>query len=706
MKYEVFESKLKAHVGHRPVRVGGSIKTCLKLKSILLTLFALVSISSVSFAQPQGKQSYNFTRALEEAKNGNKADAMDYLAKEVRENPNNGYAHMTMAILQADAENYNDAMTSINLAIKKLPKKDKEYTGRAYASRAHLYAIAGDTITALADFDKAIRINPDDEDVQEALGQMLYELKRYDEADNAYRRIIAINPTSVMGYMGLGRDAYALGNYEEAIRQYDNVIKMYDDYSSGYAFRAESYLKLGKYLEAINDITKSLSIDNDAKAHHYLFEFPDNQITLVVTKLKGMAVKNPHDAEWWYYIGQLYNSKKMYSEAIEAVRKAYDIDAHPVFLEMIADCCRELGDFPHALEAISQAQQMRPEDLDLISSKADILGESGDVDGAIAEWTRYIDKSPDFFGGYYRRGFFKDLSQQTDAAIEDYDMSIMLNPDYAYAYLGKGDMLLRKGQTEGAMEAYRKVIELDTVPNTSSCAMYAYLALGEKEKAVDFMERVIANDSTDCGNYYDGACFYSRLGDMDKALHNLRTAFEKGFRRFHHVMSDDDLELLRTTEDFKVLMEEFRKEPEISVDKESVLTQVSERVEIPFTPYGGCASVKCTINELPLTFIFDTGASIVSLSQVEANFMLKNGYLKKDDFVGSGRFVDANGDITEGTIVNLRDVDFGGMKLNNVRASVVRNQKAPLLLGQSVLGRLGSIEIDNPGKKLIITHSK
>lgn len=706
MKYEVFESKLKAHVGHRPVRVGGAIKTCLKLKSILLTLFALVSISSVSFAQPQGKQSYNFTRALEEAKKGNNDDAMDYLAKEVRENPNNGYAHMTMAILQADAENYNDAMTSINLAIKKLPKKDKEYTGRAYASRAHLYAIAGDTITALADFDKAIRINPDDEDVQEALGQMLYELKRYDEADNAYRRIIAINPTSVMGYMGLGRDAYAVGNYEEAIRRYDNIIKMYDDYSSGYAFRAESYLKLGKYLEAINDITKSLSIDNDAKAHHYLFEFPDNQITLVVTKLKGMAVKNPHDAEWWYYIGQLYNSKKMYSEAIEAVRKAYDIDVHPVFLEMIADCCRELGDFPQALEVISQAQQMRPDDLDLISSKADILGESGDVDGAIAEWTRYIDKSPDFFGGYYRRGFFKDLSQQTEAAIEDYDMSIMLNPDYAYAYLGKGDMLLRKGQTEGAMEAYKKVIELDTVPNTSSCAMYAYLALGEKEKAVDFMERVIANDSTDCGNYYDGACFYSRLGDTDKALHNLRTAFEKGFRRFHHVMSDDDLELLRTTEEFKALMEEFRKEPKISVGKESALTQESERVEIPFTPDGGCASVKCTINELPLTFIFDTGASIVSLSQVEANFMLKNGYLKKDDFVGSDRFVDANGNITEGTIVNLRDVDFGGMKINNVRASVVRNQKAPLLLGQSVLGRLGSIEIDNPGKKLIITHSK
>lgn len=128
----------------------------------------------------------------------------------------------------------------------------------------------------------------------------------------------------------------------------------------------------------------------------------------------------------------------------------------------------------------------------------------------------------------------------------------------------------------------------------------------------------------------------------------------------------------------------------------------SETIKIPFTPDGGCVSVKCTINDLPLSFIFDTGASTVSLSMVEANFMLKNGYLKKEDFVGSQRFVDANGDISEGTVVNLRNVDFGGLHLNNVRASIVRNQKAPLLLGQTVLGRLGSIEIDNPGKKLII----
>lgn len=75
------------------------------------------------------------------------------------------------------------------------------------------------------------------------------------------------------------------------------------------------------------------------------------------------------------------------------------------------------------------------------------------------------------------------------------------------------------------------------------------------------------------------------------------------------------------------------------------------------------------------------------------------------DITGKGLFVNADGDISEGTIINLREVDLGGLKLKDVRASVVKNQKAPLLLGQTVLGRLGKIEIDNKNKKLIINPS-
>ena len=86
--------------------------------------------------------------------------------------------------------------------------------------------------------------------------------------------------------------------------------------------------------------------------------------------------------------------------------------------------------------------------------------------------------------------------------------------------------------------------------------------------------------------------------------------------------------------------------------------------------------------------------------------MMKNGYLSSKDVVGNQRYMDANGEVSVGTVINLKDVNFGGLNLTNVRASVVRNQKAPLLLGQSVLSRLGKIEIDNSKNILNITHSK
>lgn len=66
--------------------------------------------------------------------------------------------------------------------------------------------------------------------------------------------------------------------------------------------------------------------------------------------------------------------------------------------------------------------------------------------------------------------------------------------------------------------------------------------------------------------------------------------------------------------------------------------------------------------------------------------------------------MDANGDVNIGTVINIKNVNFGGLDLNNIRSSVVRNQKAPLLLGQSVLAQLGKIEIDNAKNVIKITQ--
>lgn len=108
---------------------------------------------------------------------------------------------------------------------------------------------------------------------------------------------------------------------------------------------------------------------------------------------------------------------------------------------------------------------------------------------------------------------------------------------------------------------------------------------------------------------------------------------------------------------------------------------------------GGVYMIPCKVNGLSLKFVLDTGASNVSISETEALFMLKNGYLNKEDIGNTAYYSLANGDVTEGITMNLREIEIGGVTLKNVKASIVLEQKAPLLLGQTVLEKLGTYKV-------------
>lgn len=116
----------------------------------------------------------------------------------------------------------------------------------------------------------------------------------------------------------------------------------------------------------------------------------------------------------------------------------------------------------------------------------------------------------------------------------------------------------------------------------------------------------------------------------------------------------------------------------------------------------GTYLIPAFVNDVKMNFVFDTGASLISISNVEANFLFKQGKLSKEDILGEVKFSDANGDISVGTVINLREVKLGNRVLKNVQASVVDNSVAPLLFGQSALAKFGKISIDYKRQVLII----
>ncbi len=130
--------------------------------------------------------------------------------------------------------------------------------------------------------------------------------------------------------------------------------------------------------------------------------------------------------------------------------------------------------------------------------------------------------------------------------------------------------------------------------------------------------------------------------------------------------------------------------------------KLKAQVKIKMFKIGGVYGIPCTVNGLKLYFIFDTGSSFVSLSLTEALLMHKDGYLTSSDIIGSSYSQLADGNIIKNTTISLRELDIGGIKLYNVKAIIVHNPHAPLLLGQSAIKELGKIELN--GDELLILN--
>ena len=127
---------------------------------------------------------------------------------------------------------------------------------------------------------------------------------------------------------------------------------------------------------------------------------------------------------------------------------------------------------------------------------------------------------------------------------------------------------------------------------------------------------------------------------------------------------------------------------------ERIERKIGSHTKVNMRKEGGVYLVPVTVNGLNLDFIFDTGASSISLSSAEATVMLRQGQITEDDVVGQQQFQDATGGVSVGTVIMLRTVQIGNITLENVEASVVDNIQAPLLLGQTALSKFGKVTID------------
>lgn len=163
-------------------------------KSILVLFIIFAFIPMFAKIETKLPDTYAFTRGIEAYQEGKNQDALDWFNKEISEHPDNGYAYIYISALRYGNDEYGKALSAINQAPKKLPKRDKEYTAVAYGTRAGIYLTMEDTISALRDYDMAVKLEPKNKKHYDRRAQVYFEQGKYDLADADYQQMITLDP--------------------------------------------------------------------------------------------------------------------------------------------------------------------------------------------------------------------------------------------------------------------------------------------------------------------------------------------------------------------------------------------------------------------------------------------------------------------------------------------------------------------------------
>lgn len=628
----------------------------------LLTVTLLTVLSVNAYAQKNKTDNdYNLKKTYEVLQEENdEAKGLELVNKQLRETPDNVESLLLRVRLLRRKNEFGQAPQDINHAIKvNKPKKTEVRNSTLHWWKAYIYEDMGDKVNAAASFKTACELaRKDDKENLPSISfdyaQSLYDLGDYAGADAIYRKMLVLDEADQAAMAGLARNMIEREQYSEAI---DKVM-----------------LKRLNYAEA---------------------------------SIKTRIKKTENRFQWMAFLCQFYETSHQYAEAVRTYDEFEAEFGHYDEINVYrSDCYSELGLNELAIADISKAMEKDP-DWQLYVRRGDYYWLNGDLDLAIADFNAAVEDAPKEGYCYYRRGWTYEMQGERKKAMEDYNMGLEMTQDYPYLYLMRGELLLLEGKKTEADADFEMVIQKDTIADNGSCRQYALYFLGRDNEAEEWMNKIIEEDPGNYGNYYDQACLYSRMGRLEESIAALRKSFEKGYRSFSHIRLDDDLDAVRDLPEFKALMEEYEakhteylKQFELSMpEKEETVTEIA----VKRNP-GGTFEIPCDINGLALQMVFDTGASDVTISSVEADFMFKNGYLSEKDIKGKTYYQIANGQISEGTTITLREVKIGDAVLHNVDASVVKSQRAPLLLGQSAMERFGAITIDNQNNKLIIKH--
>lgn len=259
----------------------------------------------------------------------------------------------------------------------------------------------------------------------------LHQAGRLQEAEAAYKGILAANPNHTIALQYLALLAHQCGNTDAAIDLFKKVISLDPDYTQAYCNLANTLIQVGRPSEAEPYFRTAIDLEPDRWFAHV-------------------------------YLGKSLLQLERFDEAIASCEAALALDPDLADAHEITGNAHEgLGQVDKAVESYRTATALSPDISDYQDSLGQVLYQLDRFDEAEEAFQRAVSIDPDQALLHNNLGGVYYTQRKLDAAMKSYQNAIAADPDCALAHQNIANVYRDIGRKDETIAHLQKALELD-----------------------------------------------------------------------------------------------------------------------------------------------------------------------------------------------------------------------------------------------------
>ncbi len=311
----------------------------------------------------------------------------------------------------------------------------------AYVNRGNAFYDKNDFDTAIADYNQAISLDPNDAIAYNNRGLAYKQKREYDRALTDFDKAISLNSRYANAYINRGSTWHDKGDLDRAITDYSSGLQYNPKDALAYRNRARAYVRKEDYDNAIADYSSKIRIEPDGdsyRARAELYEKKKDYDNALADYTEAIRL-NPKDIDAFYGRGNIYYyQKKDNDRAMADFKEGVRLAAAQTDREPMAIL----------LDVLTKSTV-----ISIYLERGDALFANKDFDRAIGIYNEALSYSSDALYPLLHRAYAYYQLGKYDQAIADYETLLRqlkedddLRPTVLF---GRGAAKLKKNDASG-----------------------------------------------------------------------------------------------------------------------------------------------------------------------------------------------------------------------------------------------------------------